>query len=174
MVHIEADIDTIEAKTKDITVDHLFCCIGTTKHKTPNKEEYYRIDHDYPVLVATLFRNKGCKTVSLVSSIGANSNSTSFYLKLKGDTERDIIGLNFESTHIFRPSLLLGKRKEKRKIEDLSKLIMPFINFFLRGNLKNYRSIKAKNVAFAMVNLALSNNNKGNHIYLSQDIKQNA
>lgn len=172
LINIVADQNTIENYIKDIHVDHFFNCLGTTKSKTPDPKEYYKIDLEYPIEVAKALKENGCNNINIVSSIGTNPQSKNFYLRLKSDMETAFINLNFSSTSIFRPSILLGKRNEKRFLEDISKAIMHIINFFLIGNLRNYKSIKAKTVATAMVNIALSNK-LGTHIYLTEEIKKN-
>ena len=91
----------------------------------------------------------------VVSSSGANLNSNSFYLKLKGEIEKSILDLNLKSTSVFRPSLLLGKRKEKRLGEKIAQIIMPFFSFLMP---KNYKPIKADLVAKSMVNVSKSFN----------------
>lgn len=170
---IIADIDNIESKLQDLAVDIFFCTIGSTKKKTPNEKDYYTIDHDYPIRVAKILQHNGCKTISIVSSIGADKNSNNFYLKLKGNVEKSVIHLNYENTQIFRPSLLIGKRKEKRFLEQLGQIILPFINLFLIGNLNKYRSIEANTVAKAMSKLAIIEQ-RGIFIYQTEEIKQNA
>jgi len=170
---IIADIDNIETKISNTKVDHLFCAIGTTKNKVSSNEEYYKIDHDYPIHLAMMLKQNGCNTISLVSSMGANTNSSSFYLKLKGQVEQSITALNFEHTYIFRPSLLIGKRNEVRILENIAKVLSPLFNIFMVGNLKNYKSIKAETVAKAMVKIALSNK-IGTYIYQTEEIKEKA
>ena len=171
LIQILADVDTIEDRIKDITVDHLYSCIGTTASKTPDKIEYYKIDLDYPILVAKTLHNKGCQTICLISSMGASSTSKNFYLKLKGDVEKAIKEIGYQSVNILRPSLLLGKRKEYRLMERLAQKIFPIANLFLIGSLKDYRSIKATDIASAMINISLANK-KGTHIYQTQFIKE--
>ena len=168
---ILADYSTIEAQKNLLMADVVFSCLGTTKKKTPDKREYYEIDHDYPVLVARLALKNGASSFHLVSSLGANHLSSSFYLKMKGETERDIIALGYDSIHIYQPSLLKGERKEKRGLEGISNSIMQVINPLLLGSLKKYRNISGKTVASAMHKQALLKN-KGTHIYTSDKIKE--
>lgn len=172
ITEIIADINNISDKIKNLSVDIFFCCIGTTKKKTPNENDYYKIDHDYPILVAKILQDNGCQTVSIISSVGANKNSTNFYLRLKGKVEESLISLNYKNTQIFRPSLLIGARKEKRFLEGIAQYIYPIFNLLLIGNLSKYKSIKAKEVAKAMSKLALIET-KGLFIYHTEEIKQN-
>jgi uncharacterized protein YbjT (DUF2867 family) len=168
---IIADFSTIEAKKELLKGDVIFSCLGSTKKKTPNLKEYYEIDHDYPLLVGKLIENQDIKSYHIVSSLGANSSSSNFYLKMKGETEEDIEKLGFKSTHIYQPSLLTGDRKEKRSLENAGEFIMKIINPLLLGSLKKYRSIQGKTVASAMHKQSLLNS-KGIFRYPSDKIKE--
>lgn len=170
LITILADKSSISSKIASIAVDHLFSCLGSTKSKTPDEKEYYAIDHDYPIQVAKIAKDNGCNTICLVSSIGANRNASNFYLKLKGQTEDDIINLGMSNTHVFRPSLLKGNRTEKRTFEKISLWLSPLLDFLMIGKLKNYKSIESKIVAKAMVTVALQNR-PGVHIYKTEEIK---
>lgn len=170
LVEVLADYDSIDEKIAGIQIDHLFCCLGTTKKKTPDTLEYYKIDHDYPLKVSAILKEKNCSVVCLVSSIGANLNSNNFYLRLKGEVEDKLAALAIESTNIFQPSLLIGNRNESRFGEDIAKIISPVLNFLMQGKLKNYRSIQASDVASAMVNVALTARS-GVFKYKTQEIK---
>ncbi|QNL51116.1 nucleoside-diphosphate sugar epimerase [Olivibacter sp. SDN3] len=171
---IEQIIDGMEAlklHQKELIADHIFCCLGTTKNKTPDKDEYYKIDHDFPLMAAAIGLENGTKHFHLVSALGADQHSMIFYNKTKGELERDIKLLPFQSINIYQPSLLTGSRKEKRNVEEITEKIFYFINPLLVGSLKKYRSISAKTVAAAMFNQAL-NNNQGLHIFKSDEIKE--
>jgi uncharacterized protein YbjT (DUF2867 family) len=135
-----------------ILADDIFIALGTTKKNTPDKKEYYQVDHDYPVLAAKMARENGAKSVFIVSAVGANAGSGIFYIKTKGETERDIIALNFDHTHIFRPSMLTGNRKESRPLEKILIKIWPVINALFIRKLNKYRGITGKEVARAMNN----------------------
>ncbi len=58
------------------------------------------------------------------------------------------------STQIFRPSLLLGERREFRLGERIAMLGAPVLSVALFGRLRRYRPIRVGTVAQAMVNLA--------------------
>ena len=137
--------------------DVIFCCIGTTMEKVNgDKALYRRIDFDIPVHAAQWGIDNGFSQYLVVSAIGANPKSSNFYLHLKGSMEAAIHALPYVSLHIFRPSLLLGNREEKRKGEKLAQSIMPALSFMLPGSLKKYRAIDATDVAKAMLAAAKS------------------
>ncbi len=151
---VTGDFHTFADSVKGIEADEVYIALGTTQKKTPDKKEYYQIDHDYPVLAAKTAKENGAKTVSLVSSIGANSGSGVFYTRTKGEAERDILALGFDHTYIFRPSMILGDRKEKRPLEVVMKGIWGVINPLFIGKMNKYKGMKAQNIARAMVNRA--------------------
>ena len=131
--------------------DQIFICIGTTIKQAGSKEEFKKVDYRYAYKFAKKALEVKASEIHLVSSVGADSKSKNFYLKTKGQIEDAILGLKFEYTRIYRPSLLIGKRSEKRLIEKLGQLISPLLNNLLLGNMKKYRSIDAKKVARSMV-----------------------
>jgi uncharacterized protein YbjT (DUF2867 family) len=148
------DFHSLDHLVKDILADEIYIALGSTQKKTPDKKIYYQIDHDYPVLAAKLAKENGAKAVFLVSSIGANPSSAVFYVKTKGETEQDILNLDFDYTYIFRPSIILGDRKESRPLEKVSKIIVKIINPLFMGELSKYKGIEASDIAKAMVNTA--------------------
>src|SRR6476659_5811101 len=113
---------------------------------------------------------KVLKKYLLVSSIGANDGSYNFYLNLKGEIERDLSAISFQSIHIFRPSMLLGKRNEFRFGEAAGKGLMRPLSFLLVGPLRKYKPIQASDVAKAMVT-STKKDITGTHIYNYDEIK---
>jgi uncharacterized protein YbjT (DUF2867 family) len=145
--------------------DIIFCCIGTTLKKVKgDKKLYTEIDFDIPVNAARIGILKGYKKFQIVSAIGANENSSNFYLNLKGKTENALKQFPYESIGIFRPSILNGIRKENRTGEKLLQTVFDLISFLFLGPLEKYRAIGADNVARAMVNESKLAN-KGTHYY---------
>ena len=168
LIEIVADFDSINKNHNNLTINKIYCCIGTTKRKTPDTKKYYEIDHDYPLRVAQLFP---CDTFTYISSMGADASSSNFYLQLKGKTEQDLQAIGIPCLHILRPSLLLGKRKENRLIEDIAQRIYPCLDFLMIGKLRKYRAIAAKDVASAMIHISTIDR-QGVYILESDEIKK--
>jgi uncharacterized protein YbjT (DUF2867 family) len=164
------DFDKLEDYKNDINGHAVFCCLGTTNNKTPDRALYKKIDHDYPVTLAKLAQANGVEQYHLVSSIGADINSSTFYTKVKGETEEDIKTVGLKTLHIYQPSFLKGDRKEFRLMEKILIGLSYIIDPLLTGNLKKYRSIPAKTVAKAMYNESL-NKNEGVFTHPSDNIK---
>jgi uncharacterized protein YbjT (DUF2867 family) len=157
LTHLVIDLDQLDDHAAAITGDVVFCCLGTTKQQTPDVTEYRKIDHDYPVILANIAFKNGVEQYHFISSIGANANSSTFYLKTKGETEEDIKKAGIKSVFIYRPSMLLGRRHNPRFAERFLGGLMNLFGPLLIGGLRKYHSIKASAVASAMYNRSLKN-----------------
>jgi uncharacterized protein YbjT (DUF2867 family) len=156
-----SDYNSLPSVKSELAADEVFITLGTTRANSPEKSDYYQVDHDYPVLAARLAKENGAKSVFLVTAVGANPNSKFFYVRTKGETERDVIALNFEHTHIFRPSMILGNRKEKRS--QLEAVLMGFwsaLNLLLMWKADKYKGITAEDIAKAMIKSAKNQTDK--------------
>jgi uncharacterized protein YbjT (DUF2867 family) len=153
---IMLDFNQLKNYEDEIAADHVFCCMGSTSAKTPDKENYKRIDFDIPLQVAEIAMKNGTHSFLLVSSMGVNLQSSVFYSRLKAELEVAIEKIGFKSTSILRPSLLLGNRTELRPLETISQYLMKVMNPFFLGPLKLYKAIKAETVAKALMNAAMS------------------
>ena len=97
--------------------EHIYVCLGTTIKKAGSQEAFKKVDLDYCLGFAKKARESGATTISLVTSVGANADSKSFYLRTKGLLENEIIDMGFDCVNIFQPGLLLGNREESRPLE---------------------------------------------------------
>jgi uncharacterized protein YbjT (DUF2867 family) len=153
LAEVVTDFERLEEHA-DAFADAVFCCLGTTIRKAGSREVFYRIDHDYPMAAARLASARGARRFLLVSSLGGDAGSRVFYNRVKGEVERDVSVIPFEGVAIFRPSLILGPRPERRTAEDLAQRLAPLAAPLLVGPLRKYRAIDANAVARAMVRLA--------------------
>ena len=151
---IQTDFFNLEQYKDKIIGDDCFFCIGTTKKDTPDKEEYRRIEYNIPVNVAKIAKANSVKSFYYVSSIGANPNASSNYLKNKGQVEGELKNLNFSKLAIIRPSLLIGNRKSFRLGEVIFTPVMNTLTLFAFGSLKKYKPIKIQNVVKAILHIS--------------------
>jgi uncharacterized protein YbjT (DUF2867 family) len=149
-----------------VVADEIFCCLGTTIKVAGSKPAFYKVDHDYVLMIAQAGYSNGVKSFALVSSMGANKNSSIFYNKTKGEIEEAIIRTGFENVFIFRPSMLLGQRTEFRIGEMIGKILMKGFSFALPNK---YKAIEARQVAKAMI-ATMNSNKTGFHILESDTI----
>jgi uncharacterized protein YbjT (DUF2867 family) len=171
LTQVVVNFDDPEGFAASITGHAIFCCLGSTRKKTPDINIYRKIDHDYPLNLAKIAVKNAVEQYHLVSAIGADPVSSNFYTKLKGETEKDIEKVGLKTLHIYRPSILTGDRKEKRPMERMTIVLMKFINLFLWDGLRKYRSIPATTVASAMYKQSLVHK-EGSFIHPSDEIKE--
>lgn len=170
LVQLIIDFDKLDKHADAITGHALFCCLGSTKKKTPNLTVYRKIDYEYPLRLAQIAGQNGIKHYHLVSALGANSKSSNFYLKMKGEVEDAISQTGIKCLHIYEPSFLTGNRKEFRPLEKFMLPLMKVIDPLLIGRLKKYRSIPAQTVAMAMYKQSLKTE-EGVFVHPSDKIK---
>lgn len=161
----------LEQFKADFTANQVFCCIGTTKSKTPDKDLYKKIDYGIPVAAAKLAKANEVNVFIVISALGANTKSRVFYNKTKGEMERDVLKQGIKKTFILQPSLIGGNRKESRTLEDIGKTIFKVIEPLFFGKLKQYKITDPKNMAQTMINLA--NRTSYSDVFItSNDIKR--
>ncbi len=151
--------------------DDVYCCLGTTMKKAGSKEAFYKVDFTYCDEIAKIASANGAQQFLLVSSIGAYSNSMFFYNKVKGQLENAVKHYPFQSVHIFRPAVLMGKREEGRFGETVGISLGKAFNFATSGKLLKYRPIDGDQVAKAMV-VQAEIAAHGIHIYESDVIQK--
>jgi uncharacterized protein YbjT (DUF2867 family) len=150
-------------------VNDVFCALGTTIAKAGSQAAFRAVDYELPMRAARAAKEAGVEQFLLVSSVGADPGSSNFYLRTKGELERDLAALKLPALHIFRPGLLLGQRQEFRLSEAFAQRIGPLLNPVMMGPLRKYRSVRAKTVGEAMVAAALRGGN-GIFIYHYDEI----
>lgn len=147
-----------------LTGDDLYCCIGTTLKQAGNKQNQTKIDLELPSEIAQYANRNGVSKVSLVSAAAANSASSSFYLRLKGQLEQNLIALNWQKVVITRPSFLEGHRETFRFGEQFAIALFTFLKYV--PWIKNYRPIKAEQVAKRM--RLLINNEQSERVVIEE------
>ena len=134
----------------------LICALGTTWKKAGEDEAAFRaVDEDLVLETARAAKEFDVERFVHISSIGADPMSRTFYLRVKGEVERELTKMRFGRLDILRPGLLLGKREDDyRAAERLGTFAAPLGNLLLHGKYRQYRAIRAETVADAA--LALS------------------
>jgi uncharacterized protein YbjT (DUF2867 family) len=140
-----------EKDYEGVKADDIFCCLGTTIGKAGSKENFRKVDFQYPLMLARAMKRNGAKQYLIVTALGANKNSSIFYNQVKGEVEDAISKIGFDSIHILRPSLLVGDRKEKRSAEDAAKWFYKAFGFLIPSK---YKGIDVTKIARAMVAFA--------------------
>jgi len=171
--YIKINFDNLN-QSHDLFLDvkDLYICLGTTIKRAGSKEAFQKVDVQYCLDIAKGAVKGGVKNLSIITSIGADSNSSNFYLKTKGIIEEEISKLDFESISIHRPGLLIGPRKDIRVGEMIGQKIHPvLINPILIKGLRKYRCIDIQILAKSMAHL--SGLKKGKNFYYFDDFIKN-
>ncbi|MES2733673.1 MAG: oxidoreductase [Bacteroidota bacterium] len=149
----------------------LFCCLGTTIKVAGSKEAFYKVDCTYPYNIGQLALQSGTSQYLLVTAMGADSASSIFYNRVKGEIEQKITSLHFPTFCIFRPSLLMGDRQEFRMGEKIAQGFSKIFAGLMFGPLKKYKPIEARKVAAAMLLLA-NQGLTGKHVFESDALQK--
>lgn len=168
--NLVTDFENLQSIKDQLKADDLFCAIGTTIRHAGSKEKFRLVDFGYPMSIAKIAVSNGTRRMVLISSVGANSSSSAFYLRVKGELEHDLAQLPFESLHILRPAMLDGKRLSERFRERAGVVFSRAIAFLLVGPWKKYRAILAADVARVML-LVADSSDVGVRVYESDQIQ---
>ena len=165
---VKTDFNNIEKHKEEMTGDHCYFCIGTTKQNSPDKDEYRRVELDLPKQIAQITKSNSVNSFVFVSSGYADPNSSGDYLKFKGLVEEELKRLSFNKLGIMRPSFLIGDRKEKRLGEKLGIFVFKLLSPLFLGPLKKMKPIHSKKVAKAMIKI--SNGDFRQQVFESNEI----
>lgn len=160
VIQFTGNLLELESFKDDFKADEVYCCIGTTAKKTPDKTVYRAIDYGIPVTAAKLSKENKIHTFLVVSAIGSDAKSNIFYNKTKGEMERDVLAENIQHTYILQPSIIGGNRNETRIGEKIGLAVFKIVQPLFFGKLKKYKITEADDIAQAMINLANSTSNK--------------
>ena len=134
--------------------DVLVCALGTTWRKAGKDEAAFRaVDQELVLACGTAAKAAGVRQMIVISSVGADAGAKNFYLRVKGEVEQQLGKLGLPRLDVLRPGLLRGPREEVRPAERLGMLASPLFDLGLHGQFRKYRSIKAEQVAQAIIGL---------------------
>lgn len=145
-------------------VDTAFCCLGSTIRQVGSQEAFRAIDLDLVVAVGRRARELGARHYLVISALGADSGSSVFYNRVKGEMEDALRDQGWPQLTLARPSLLLGPRQEFRLGERLAAPLMRLIP-------GKYRGIEACTLARALWRLALETG-EGTRVVESDELRR--
>lgn len=148
-----------------------YCALGTTIAQAGSQAAFRAVDHDAVLAFARAAKAAGVTHFAVVSALGADPRSRTFYNRVKGEIEADLRALGFETLVIARPSLLAGDRASlgqpprlaERLALALTGPIAPLIP-------KALRPIKAATVAHGML-VGMTTKPAGVHVVESAELQ---
>lgn len=171
LTQVTADFAALDQVAADLRCDDAFCCLGTTIKRAGSPAAFRAVDHAAVLAFAWAARRTGARRFFLVSALGADARSRVFYSRVKGETEEALEVLGFQTLAIFRPSLLLGPRREKRPGERIGAMVLWLAEPLLLGRLRQYRAIRAEVVARAMLRCSFGRAGQGVLVFPSDEIE---
>ena len=126
------------------------CTLGVGQPTKSTREEVWKIEIDYVVAFAEVCKDAGVRHFSLMTSVGSNARSASYYLRLKGTQEDRVKALGFERTSLFRPSLLITPQNRYGVQQAVFLAVWPKLDRVLVGPLRRYRGIRVEDLGRAI------------------------
>ena len=160
------DFNQIDSWKSGIRGDVLFSCLGTTLRAAGSQEAQWKVDYDYQFNFAKAAHENGVPTLVLMSSMGANPQSSVFYMKMKGQLEEAVKLLGFSNTIIVRPPSLI-RRNSDRWGEKVGVMALKMLNKV--GILRSMKPLSTEAVARAMLTCSL--HMKGQQVVESQELR---
>jgi uncharacterized protein YbjT (DUF2867 family) len=161
------DFDEHDSWKKLVTGDVLYSAMGTTLGQAGSKDAQYKIDFTYQYRVAKIAAANDVKEFVLISAAGASPESKIFYSRMKGELEREVQKLPFETIHILRPGMLSGERAKVRTGEKIGIGILNVLSAI--PGLRKLKPVGGDEVARAMIN-ATFRHVVGIHIYTMGEV----
>lgn len=128
------------------------CTLGIGEPSKVSREQFELIDKTAVLHFAKACKKAGVKHFELLSSVSANANSKSWYLKVKGELIEDLKALNFERLSIFQPSMILTPTNRYGFSQGIILKVWPLLSFLLVGPAKKFRGIKVDELGKSFVN----------------------
>ncbi len=160
------DFDQIVSWKSGIRGDVLFSCLGTTLRTAGSQEAQWKVDYDYQFNFAKAAHENGVPTLVLMSSMGANPQSSVFFMKMKGQLEEAVKLLGFSNTIIVRPPSLI-RRNSDRWGEKVGVVALKMLNKV--GILRSMKPLSTEAVARAMLTCSL--HMKGQQVVESRELR---
>lgn len=171
LVQVVADFSALEKLPEPLRGDDAFCCLGTTIKQAGSREAFRAVDHAAVLAFAWAGKRGGVRRFFTVSALGADPGSRVFYNRVKGEAEEALRVLGFATLGIFRPSLLLGRRRDFRFGERFGAVVAAVLEPVMFGRLRRYRAIRAEMVARAMLRCSFGTGARGVLTFESDEIQ---
>ena len=126
------------------------CTLGVGQPSKSTREEVWKIEIDYVMGFAAACKEAGIRHFSLMTSVGANARSRSYYLRLKGTQEDRVRALGFERTSLFRPSMLITPENRYGAMQGVLLTLWPKLDWILAGPLRRFRGIRVDDLGRAI------------------------
>jgi len=135
------------------------CTLGVGQPSKISRDNFVKIDKLAVIDFASECKKAGICYFELLGSVGANSKSSSFYFRLKGELVNELKAMNFERLSIFQPSLIITPVNRYGISQAVALRIGPLLKSILLGSLRKYRGIPVELLGKAIAVNILSRKN---------------
>lgn len=137
---------------QDHLVNHqsAICTLGVGQPSKVSKEDFVKIDKVAVYDFAIACKQAGVEHFQLLSSVGINSKSPSFFLRTKGELMDELIKMRFKRLSIFQPSMILTPTNRYGFSQALTLAVWPLLKPILLGPMKPYRGVKVETLGRAI------------------------
>ncbi len=126
------------------------CCLGVGEPSKVSREQFLAVDKDAVLAFATACNEAGVRHFELLSSVGVDSRSRTFYLRAKGELEDGLRALGFERLSLFHPSMILTPENRYGFSQAVTLAVWPKLTPLLGGSLRKLRGIPVAQLGAAM------------------------
>ncbi len=145
------DIDATDTWAKLVAGHNCaVCTFGVGESTKVSKAVLMHIDRDVVIAFATICKQAGVKHFEMLGSVGANAQSRSFYLRVKGELRDALIALNFERLSLFQPSMILTPTNRYGLLQAVTLALWPALSHLLIGPLRKFRGVRVAALGAAM------------------------
>ncbi len=150
--------------------DVAICTFGVGEPSKTSREEFIRVDKTAVLAFASACRTANIAHFELLSSVGTDATSRSFYLKTKGELRDAIAGLGFQRFSAFQPSMIITPSNRYGVSQAVLLKLWPLLSPLLIGPLTKFRGIRVEHLGAAMAQ-NIQTAGQGTEILHYQDIR---
>lgn len=129
--------------------------LGVGQPSKISKEQFTQIDRDANLNFGTACKAAGVQHFQLLSSVGVDPKSNSFFLRSKGELEEGLKALEFDRLSLFHPSMILTPENRYGISQAITLAVWPLLKPILIGPLKKFRGVKVTRLGASIANNAL-------------------
>jgi uncharacterized protein YbjT (DUF2867 family) len=143
VVHMDTLEEELAPHAKGVDIALAAFGVGKGSAKMPN-EEVRKIEITYPTAFASVAKAGGARVLAMMTAVGANSQSSTKYIRTIGDKEKAAEALAFDFLGLYRPAVILGNSNTPSALG----LVLPLVHWALPSR---FHSIHKNDLARAMV-----------------------
>jgi len=136
--------------------DCAICTLGVGEPSKMPKADFVRIDKTAVLDFTTQCKKSGVSHFHLLSSVGVDAKSRSFFLHTKGELQEELKNLNFDSLSLIHPSMILTPENRYGLSQAITLAVWPWLSHLMIGPLQKFRGVPVETLGTAIAMNALN------------------